>query len=206
MRKKTIFFVVVLILVLLIAGSFWYLQSQKHNEQLIEVFEGGQEKNETGKIDISNWRVYQNKKFGFEIKYPENWQMAESYSGDSIVIAFAPEEYKKNKREYTNRWRGFYHEQFENYSNRASVFVHKPTDFFGRGTNCEDEPPLSILDTFQRISKCRNYTTESTADDYYFADEKFYYTVSMNYNNNEKSYKEIGEIILQSFRLIKKKE
>lgn len=43
-------------------------------------------------IDTSNWKTYKNEKYGFEIKYPKSWVMAEVNSGfvddDGAIVTF----------------------------------------------------------------------------------------------------------------------
>ena len=72
MNKKIVITISILILVIL-TGCFWYFKSNKvaKNEE-VESVENIKEEIESNGIDTSNWQVYRNEEYGFEIKYPSS--------------------------------------------------------------------------------------------------------------------------------------
>ncbi|OGF28294.1 hypothetical protein A2477_03325 [Candidatus Falkowbacteria bacterium RIFOXYC2_FULL_47_12] len=93
MNKKVIISVATVIILALIGGGvFWYLKTQKRevNPPVTENKpEQTQDNNNqlqrqvasstTKDIDMSNWETYRNEEYGFEVKYPEGWELSEEY-------------------------------------------------------------------------------------------------------------------------------
>ncbi len=57
------YIIIIIILITLIAGGFFTWQYWKMPEEV--------------KDEITNWKIYQNKEYGFEVKYPSTWAVAE---------------------------------------------------------------------------------------------------------------------------------
>jgi len=82
MNKKIIVILVVVFIIVSSLGGFWYyyFQYQKGtNVDQVNVELDGNIQNirelKIKDIDTSNWKTYRNKEFGFEVKYPEGWQI-----------------------------------------------------------------------------------------------------------------------------------
>ncbi|MEA2007483.1 MAG: hypothetical protein U9O20_05015 [Patescibacteria group bacterium] len=103
-----------------------YFHNKNNKEKLIRVFEERQEKQGSEKIDTSDWKTYRNKKFGFEMKYPENWiPFTRTYTNRNIdYIVF----YNKNCTDEKNATE---YESFEDCSDFVQIEIS--------GSSSEDE-------------------------------------------------------------------
>lgn len=104
MNKKSIiiFGIVLLIMAIFAGGMFWYNATksvgqvmnndgqelvQKNNEELIKVFKEDDSEANSEKIDISNWKTYRNDYYGYQISYPEDWDVYErDYDKDKVTF------------------------------------------------------------------------------------------------------------------------
>jgi len=96
--NNTKYFLIIIILILVIGGGIIYWQGKIINEiGEFSTINKPQEENvlptDTSKTDTSqaenetaDWKTYKNEKYGFEIKYPKNWQI-ESISKESAVFS-----------------------------------------------------------------------------------------------------------------------
>lgn len=85
MKKKTIVLVIILALVVLIGGGIWQWEKAKNTkiieqntqqEQIKKTVE--QEQANQDVIDTSDWKIYRDKKYGFEIKYNPSWEIIQN--------------------------------------------------------------------------------------------------------------------------------
>ena len=104
----------VLLIGLAVAGWFLYTVSQSQNsaeltqnnienqkqEQRKQESEGQVEELKTENIDTSNWKEYCNQKYGFCVKYPEEWEVK---IGDNEVVSIFPENIEKYQKIHGGR-------------------------------------------------------------------------------------------------------
>ncbi len=118
----------VLILLLMIVFAFNNYTKKASNTNIendkIKIAASGEEKNgdivyienknEKLKEDYKNWKIYQNKEYGFELKYPESWYW-EDYTNDFkyLKLGFYPSK-KKKKLEYIGDIQVSVHDKLEN--------------------------------------------------------------------------------------------
>ncbi len=68
MNKKNILILLIILVIAVAAGVLWYL-NRNVGKPVVE--EGNNQGTE--KIDTSNWKIYRNEEYEFEVKYPEWW-------------------------------------------------------------------------------------------------------------------------------------
>lgn len=77
---------IVLILVILVGGFTWWQYGETWREASdlpeVELPEKEEMKDET-----TDWKTYRNEDYGFEIKYPEDWNCGTSAIGDTVITS-----------------------------------------------------------------------------------------------------------------------
>ncbi|SRR6056297_449183 len=79
-KKQPILFIAILAVTLSVfSGCAQQTQNnQVNNNKDLEKAESGDAKDASSDVDDSEWRTYQNKEYGFEVKYPKNWEYKEN--------------------------------------------------------------------------------------------------------------------------------
>lgn len=85
---KVLYTVVVVLLVILVAGSVAWYQQQKQIAQDLNQAVPNTSTQSQG--ELANWKTYTNTQYGFEVKIPSAWKVLESYdnSNNSDAISF----------------------------------------------------------------------------------------------------------------------
>ena len=75
----------------LAGGGYWYYRySPRIN------YQNSSPEQPTATNETANWKTYQNEKYGFEIKYPNDWKISEIIGKDTIDIGFSEDFYYIN--------------------------------------------------------------------------------------------------------------
>lgn len=56
-------------------GAYWFYLDYKGEPLFTFPQRGGSKISEQSRIDISLWKTYRNEKYGFEVKYPNDWKV-----------------------------------------------------------------------------------------------------------------------------------
>lgn len=101
--KKQQLYILIGIGIILIGGVVLVWQ-KRANQELPQKQSQKQEQNEQQNkeqqaVDIGDWKIYQDKKYGFEVKYPKDWEIKEeganAFGGEWLVIV-VKDNYKVN--------------------------------------------------------------------------------------------------------------
>ncbi len=90
-KKKNIiglFASLAIIIVLILTLVILYINFANDNDNVSGIVEQD--------IEQIDWRVYTNDKYGFELKFPVNWQMFEDFTTDSPIINIYPKTFNSN--------------------------------------------------------------------------------------------------------------
>lgn len=86
--KKRYSIIIIILLVILLGGGVWFgLEKNKKEEAKKQETEKQEEvakaeKEKVSKIDTSDWQTFSSKTEGFTIKYPNNWKIYDTSSGN----------------------------------------------------------------------------------------------------------------------------
>lgn len=95
--SKKLLLVVGAVLAVVIAVIFWVWKKHNNDARQYGQVQQNQTQNEKIDIDTTNWKTYRNKEYGFEVKYPEEWEYDEidgiTFSDKEKCIKDYPDEY-----------------------------------------------------------------------------------------------------------------
>ena len=81
---------VVALLLVLGAGAYagiWYWQNQQAAQEIVPTFTPRPSVSVTPTPDTSTWKTYTNTQYGFEIKYPNDFEVTKGYYDSSLSLA-----------------------------------------------------------------------------------------------------------------------
>ncbi|EKE16008.1 MAG: hypothetical protein ACD_11C00055G0002 [uncultured bacterium] len=95
MNKRNVITLIVSLFLLAMAGGFWKWENNQkveidQQQKQVENQEQVQQQEEKVVVDISDWKIYRDEKYGFEIKHPRDWEFKDSgtnaFGGEWISI------------------------------------------------------------------------------------------------------------------------
>ncbi|OHA50533.1 MAG: hypothetical protein A3A97_03090 [Candidatus Terrybacteria bacterium RIFCSPLOWO2_01_FULL_40_23] len=153
-----------------IRSNFLNNNEQQNNVEVIDAHDEGQEETEVNLPDISvsyvsNWEIYQNTQYGFEINYPKEWFLEEQTIEDSEIFGVSIssqqvlEDSNQEKYFIVSIMPNVFTEQDLAMNGEAAGYKFQSIDFLGlpsnklivTGENELGKPSTSIL--FNRNSK-----------------------------------------------------
>jgi len=95
MNKKYIIILIIIIIFALAGGGwYWYSKNQPVNPPVTKN-EGDATATSTEEIDMSDWLTYRNEQYGFEVRYPREWDIQNGNPAfESVVTLISPETLK----------------------------------------------------------------------------------------------------------------
>ncbi|MEA2007231.1 MAG: hypothetical protein U9O20_03685 [Patescibacteria group bacterium] len=224
-----------ILLIPIILGLFvlgWYVKEEKaKNEELIRVFEERQEKNETEKIDTSDWKTYRNDYYGYQISYPKDWDVSVEDDrdvglfkiprSDTMILHITKDCDLQQVRE---------HKQYGTCPDSVNIRTGQPMDTIIVKNKAEKgELSITVSKAFHGVfalkegeiresleynkqSSCYIYDGEVRCDysfindDIYFEKGESWYSISVKDKTKERKTMKIKKEIIDSLRLIKKLE
>jgi hypothetical protein len=91
MRNKTRFIAILAVIIIGVIGiSAYLLQGTGRQQKELTPVSPTPASPQVPEIDTSDWKVYRNETFGFEVRYPSNWEVKEDYGKVSTFDFFGP--------------------------------------------------------------------------------------------------------------------
>jgi len=152
--------------------------------------------NNISEIDISDWETYQNEEFGFEVKYPEDWNVSvEEYEPrwhetvlGRIVISGSAKDYFYAPLSITIR------------SNEEELSIK---EWFQRNYSKDDSSKLQEV-KFNEIEGMRFSKRSNSIGSFYFSNEDKIYNISaLDSQENIENQMRMTNQLLSTFKFIK---
>ncbi len=116
-RDAVIISIAIILCALFIEGDRYFYQRRKIQQEaaLQEVIQGAPSEEQISEevqkiqktIDITNWKLYQNQYYGFEVKYPQDWAAPKSQAAVSGSQWEYRYQFRKNSEDPNNPYLGF---------------------------------------------------------------------------------------------------
>ena len=174
---------------IIVGGFFVWGNNQKQSEISEIVQNQNQNQNQQAETDISDWKTYKNEEYGFEVKYPQDWEY------DLIDgVTFGD---KKNceRSIIDNYW-------CENY-----ISFIKSEKNPRVGNERFEKDVVDILNINNDVYNTKKELSDgSVFDEYYFTDDRsniYEWIIVLKYDNKKENQAEITILreILKTFKL-----
>jgi len=159
------------------------------------------------KIDTTDWKTYRNEKYGFEVKYANDWMYKESVAdrndgiGGSICFG---ERSCLEKSEMTGDCENYTCINIDNDLKRFNKKYEDKSDDPSITNICRsDIPLLNFSETFPGMRACWVDNFGYIWDLYFFIDNKLGYMLTIRHQDPNHN-PEIERTILESFKFIEK--
>jgi hypothetical protein len=107
--KKYIVIVSVVIILAVVGGAGWYLKERRTEGNppvtATENLPSDIENQKSAIINTDDWQTYRNEEYGFEVKYPREWEIKNSNPVFESIITLASPETARNIKEAVGRGR-----------------------------------------------------------------------------------------------------
>lgn len=79
MSKKSLVLASIAIILLIVGGAFWLQKKKTETVPVVAVEQSNKTENTENVIDVSDWKMYENKLMAFSFKYPKEWEVKDGY-------------------------------------------------------------------------------------------------------------------------------
>ncbi len=218
-----------IIILAIIAGSFWFLQKgnvqEKNNTKKEEIktvtnkakdtnvaisdSEQNIEKLSFDEVDTSNWQIYRNEELRFEIRYPEMWAL-EDYLSDDMgrSVALHNSNVMKNNK-LDSIFISYYSSLSEYFYDTADGLLNLNAINFDSANLDVLLRQHPLLKDIKKI-KCANFNGISTSENgagttlsvFTTNNRKNLYNISFDVSSDIKDLDKVHRAILNSFKII----
>ncbi len=193
MEIKKISILLFSILIITIGGFLVWENNQNIEISKIEQAEIQEQiQNKEEKIDTSSWKTYKNEKYGFEVKYPQDWEY-------DLIDGVTFGDKKNCERDKIDEY------WCESYIS----FIKSEKNPRVNNEKSKKDVAINVLNVKSIVYNTKNKLTNgSTYDEYYFIDNRdsnYEWLIVLKYYDNEKEKQleiNILKEILKTFKLL----